>query len=378
MVSHPILRSALRVTLAIGLLLGLIGAGCDRELVVASTPPAGTPPAIRVSPSIFGVGEAAPAGLITDSGTVYVTRNSVIQLIGSASHGQDGVSNFKVEVRDETGTRDMGEVAGAANASGEVPTVLRIVGAQPKAFALSTPVHVIATATTFAGVSRSIDIALQPLEPLALSINIDPAQTGPGLPATLTWNAKGATLADIVPGTPGANTVSGQVTVRRDQTQLYTLRASQPFMGPKTEFPGAGTHAIYAEKTATLTITSQGGGPQPAVTTFSGVFRFLAYSGDLTVKNEARVRIKGTTLAPGSSGLTTFDQTFGPIDYFLDGHAKDIPFSVPNVRTGTWSLTAQGLASSSGALTAVVNCTMTLPKLTVVIDTSTQSGPSCY
>jgi hypothetical protein len=107
-----------------------------------------------------------------------------------------------------------------------------------------------------------MNVMIQPLDPMALSISLNPPQTGPGMPATLIWNAQNATAADILPGVPGTNVVSGSVTVRRDQTQVYTLRAQQPFTGPKAFFPGVGNIDVSQQKSATLTITSQTSTPQ--------------------------------------------------------------------------------------------------------------------
>lgn len=247
-------------------MLVVTAAACSQPVTV---PPAGEDTAPNITINAFVVqqsqgysGDIEPGkenvGMTT---SVNVTKGAKVQFSGSAKN-PGGVQQFNMTIKQAGETLYEVTTTATADAGGQVPNLLSIVGTdgtggpggQPMVVTLTTPVILTATATNFHAMSQTITVTYnpaatsiivggggtsgQPPPPttgqLFLSANHDlgPFQTSTAPPgfcrATFTWTVTPVTLTGTTGNTtPFTNTVTADPapTWLHDPTSnLYTAR----------------------------------------------------------------------------------------------------------------------------------------------------------
>ena len=305
-------------------------------------------------------------------------------------------------------------------------------GGEPIKIKLSSPATVAATASNFYGQTTSIIVTYRPLGPISANLSANPTQLFLSGKSTLTWSTSNATTADIT--TLGNVPLSGssQVSLNSpttNSTTTYTLTARNPFQSASA----SATVTVFGHVTATITVNPSAIDPGNSATlswsTTNATVALITPSVNggnqlngsvkvspsgtttykLTANNAVEKQVPSTTLTVNPSPATRLDGVYvyddigtQPHDVTLSvsgtltngtglngrnqfqenitvpnvgpGIKTQVPFSVSNLRPGTWNLTVR--PNCCGGPVACSN--ISLPRILVTFDVSGGQGARCF
>ena len=183
------------------------------------------------------------------------------------------------------------------------------------------------------------------------TITANPSTIDQGNSSTLSWSTTNATVVSITPPVSGGNQLSGSSQVSPGGTTTYTLTANNPF----------------EKQVASVKLTVN---PPPA-TRLDGVY---VYDDPGTQPHDITLNVTGSIIsANGTNGRTQFQESI-PVPNVGPGINTRVPFSVSNLRPGTWNLTVK--PNCCGGQSSCAN--VSLPRLLVTFSVSSTQGIGCF
>ncbi len=223
-------------------LVGLLPAvSCPNELVPVPAPAQDKAPVITVSNLAPGANGEIEQPVVSSSSVVNASLGMQLMISGNASNSAGGVQSFSIVVSQSGQTLFAAKTTGSADASKNVPTILRILGSdgaggagnKPMLVRMTSQAVLTATATNFNGMTTSITVTYVP-QPITAAFtaeqDLEPGDEGMFF---LRWKTDYYTdgwSVSISPWTdPTPPVLAGMTRVNPDKTTCYTLVARTPF-----------------------------------------------------------------------------------------------------------------------------------------------------
>jgi len=355
--------------------LSLLGCLAPRLVPVDS----GNPPSIKLGFNLFDGGQVSEAEFNEPNTRnswaepIWATRYTPITLSGNAADLTSGVKSFEITVSDYQGNV-LYHLLGtdSLDAQGKGVENMGFIGSDggsgfgvkvPVKFVMTTGfVSVKAIATNYSGESNNVEVAITPLDPAAVNIDVNPKMISAGDSVTVTWGMQNVFSVTTSPQLTGL----GAEIFKPTSTTTYTITGYQSqFPGPTAVFlnppPATGQTIHSTTASASTTVTVRGSTPPPPSEVPSGWFGTVNVCNPGTTS--ATLKLAAHIVPPasaGPAGQTTMTET-DPVAFTLLGNGVwHGSFHTQQIyKQGTWQITSAQVQGVTGVKT--VWPTYTLP-----------------